>query len=114
MLDAQNADLEGKTGIDGEHPCPQVELPFGNLDVGNLRERVNPGIRPAGPMNDDALSAFMERHDGFAPVPFDKVLEKAGLGSLKGSVRPTAHGLQLTPHKTGTDGFYAAILVRNP
>lgn len=64
--------------------------------------------------NDDALSAFMERHEGFAPVPFDTVLEQAGLGSLKASVRPTGHGLQLTPHMTGTDGFYAAILVRNP
>ncbi|QRM27204.1 RsmB/NOP family class I SAM-dependent RNA methyltransferase [Microvirga sp. VF16] len=64
--------------------------------------------------NDDALSALMERHNGFSPVPADKVLEQAGLGALKGSVRPTVHGLQLTPHKTGTDGFYAAILVRNP
>jgi 16S rRNA (cytosine967-C5)-methyltransferase len=64
--------------------------------------------------NDDALSAFMERHEGFAPVPFDTVLEQAGLGSLKASVRRTGHGLQLTPHMTGTDGFYAAILVRNP
>jgi 16S rRNA (cytosine967-C5)-methyltransferase len=64
--------------------------------------------------NDDALSAFMERHNGFSFVPSDRVLEQAGFGSLKGSVRPTAHGLQLTPYKTGTDGFYAAILVRNP
>jgi 16S rRNA (cytosine967-C5)-methyltransferase len=64
--------------------------------------------------NDDALSAFMERHEGFSPVPFDTVLEQAGLGSLKASVRPAAHGLQLTPHTTGTDGFYAAVLVRNP
>lgn len=64
--------------------------------------------------NDDALEAFMERHDGFSFVSSDRVLEQAGFGALKGSVRPTAHGLQLTPHKTGTDGFYAAILVRNP
>ncbi|MGO4524771.1 RsmB/NOP family class I SAM-dependent RNA methyltransferase [Microvirga sp. 2MCAF35] len=64
--------------------------------------------------NDDALSAFMERHDGFRPMPVGKALEAAQLGHLKGLVRPTVHGLQLTPHKTGTDGFYAAILVRNP
>jgi 16S rRNA (cytosine967-C5)-methyltransferase len=64
--------------------------------------------------NDDALSAFMERHAGFAPVPLDRVLDETQLGRLKSVVRPTAHGLQLTPHKTGTDGFYAAILVRNP
>jgi 16S rRNA (cytosine967-C5)-methyltransferase len=64
--------------------------------------------------NDDALSAFMERHAGFTPVPLDRVLDETQLGRLKSVVRPTAHGLQLTPHKTGTDGFYAAILVRNP
>ncbi|EIM29567.1 RsmB/NOP family class I SAM-dependent RNA methyltransferase [Microvirga lotononidis] len=64
--------------------------------------------------NDEALSTFMERHDGFKPVPADKALEAAQLGHLKNLVRPTAHGLQLTPHRTGTDGFYAAILVRNP
>ncbi len=63
--------------------------------------------------NDDALSAFMERHDGFSPVPSERVLEAAGFESLKGSVRPTAHGLQMTPLKTGTDGFYVAVLVRN-
>jgi 16S rRNA (cytosine967-C5)-methyltransferase len=64
--------------------------------------------------NDDALSAFMERHAGFTPVPLDRVLDETQLGRLKSVVRPTAHGLQLTPHKTGTDGFYAAVLVRNP
>jgi 16S rRNA (cytosine967-C5)-methyltransferase len=64
--------------------------------------------------NDDALSAFMERHAGFTPVPLDRVLDETQLGRLKSVVRSTAHGLQLTPHKTGTDGFYAAILVRNP
>ncbi|WP_114943727.1 RsmB/NOP family class I SAM-dependent RNA methyltransferase [Microvirga calopogonii] len=64
--------------------------------------------------NDEALSAFMERHDRFKPVSIDKALEAAQLGRLKDVARPTAHGLQLTPHKTGTDGFYAAILVRNP
>ena len=62
--------------------------------------------------NDDALSAFMERHEGFKPVPVDKALAAAQLGRLGNVVRPTAHGLQLTPHKTGTDGFYAAVLER--
>lgn len=63
--------------------------------------------------NDDALSAFMERHEGFTPMKIDRVLEQTGLGHLRNVVRPTAHGLQLTPHRTGTDGFYAAVLVRN-
>jgi 16S rRNA (cytosine967-C5)-methyltransferase len=64
--------------------------------------------------NDDALSAFMERHDGFKAMPAVRALDATRLGHLRNVVRPTTHGLQLTPHRTGTDGFYAAILVRNP
>jgi 16S rRNA (cytosine967-C5)-methyltransferase len=64
--------------------------------------------------NDDALSAFLERTEGFSPVPVAEVLEAGGLKKLEDSARPTAHGLQLTPRKTGTDGFYVAVLRRNP
>lgn len=64
--------------------------------------------------NDEALAGFMGRHEGFKAVPSDVILDQAGFGALKASVRPTDHGLQLTPRMTGTDGFYAAILVRNP
>ncbi|HLM38285.1 MAG TPA: RsmB/NOP family class I SAM-dependent RNA methyltransferase [Microvirga sp.] len=62
--------------------------------------------------NDDALAAFLEEHGGFAPLPPGAILEAAGLGFLKDAVRPTAHGVQMTPLKTGTDGFYVAVLVR--
>ncbi len=64
--------------------------------------------------NDDALSEFLGRQEGFAPVPTPEVLQGAGLGSLDGAVRPTALGLQLSPLKTGTDGFYVAVLRRSP
>jgi len=64
--------------------------------------------------NDDALSAFLERQKGFKPVSQEEMMGTNGLGFLKDAVRRTAYGLQLTPHKTGTDGFYSAILVRNP
>jgi 16S rRNA (cytosine967-C5)-methyltransferase len=64
--------------------------------------------------NDDALSAFMERQDGFKAMPAVRALDSTRLGHLRNVVRPTTHGIQLTPHRTGTDGFYAAILVRNP
>jgi 16S rRNA (cytosine967-C5)-methyltransferase len=62
--------------------------------------------------NDNALSAFMERQGGFVPLSSDRILEAAGLGFLQDAVRSTAHGLQMTPLKTGTDGFYVAVLVR--
>jgi 16S rRNA (cytosine967-C5)-methyltransferase len=64
--------------------------------------------------NDDALAALMERKAGFSPVPVSQILQSAGLSHLEQSIRPTALGLQLTPLRTGTDGFYVAVLRRNP
>ncbi|WP_134496784.1 RsmB/NOP family class I SAM-dependent RNA methyltransferase [Microvirga pakistanensis] len=63
--------------------------------------------------NDDALAAFMERHAGLRPVKVSEVLGSAGLERLETVIRPTLHGLQMTPRKTGTDGFYAAVLARD-
>ena len=60
--------------------------------------------------NDDAISDFLARANGFAPVPVAEVLKSAGLENLAPLVRTTQHGLQMTPLKTGTDGFYVAVL----
>jgi 16S rRNA (cytosine967-C5)-methyltransferase len=64
--------------------------------------------------NDDALTALMERKAGFSAVPVSQILQTAGLSHLEQSIRPTALGLQMTPLRTGTDGFYVAVLRRNP
>jgi 16S rRNA (cytosine967-C5)-methyltransferase len=64
--------------------------------------------------NDDALTALMERKAGFSAVPVSEILQTAGLSHLEQSIRPTALGLQMTPLRTGTDGFYVAVLRRNP
>ncbi|GEO13300.1 RsmB/NOP family class I SAM-dependent RNA methyltransferase [Microvirga aerophila] len=64
--------------------------------------------------NDDALIALMERKTGFSPVLVSEILQTAGLSHLEQSIRPTALGLQMTPLRTGTDGFYVAVLRRNP
>jgi 16S rRNA (cytosine967-C5)-methyltransferase len=63
--------------------------------------------------NDDALTSFLERHEGFKPLSHEELLGTSGLGFLTHAVRRTAYGIQLTPKRTGTDGFYAAVLVRN-
>lgn len=63
--------------------------------------------------NDEALAAFMERHAGFEPVETEETVKAAGIQGFEKMVRPTAYGLQLTPLRTGTDGFYVAILTRN-
>jgi 16S rRNA (cytosine967-C5)-methyltransferase len=58
------------------------------------------------------LAAFLQRQDGFDVVPSADNLAGAGLSRLAEAVRPTAHGLQMTPLRTGTDGFYVAVLRR--
>jgi 16S rRNA (cytosine967-C5)-methyltransferase len=62
--------------------------------------------------NDDALSGFLERHEGFKPVSHEELLGTSELGFLKNATRRTAYGLQLTPQQTGTDGFFIAVLRR--
>ncbi|HEY5796882.1 MAG TPA: RsmB/NOP family class I SAM-dependent RNA methyltransferase [Bosea sp. (in: a-proteobacteria)] len=62
--------------------------------------------------NDAAISAFLARHGGFAAVPLAQVL-----ASAEGDFGPlarfaTAHGVQLSPRRTGTDGFYLACVQR--
>jgi 16S rRNA (cytosine967-C5)-methyltransferase len=64
--------------------------------------------------NDDALAALMERRPDLAPVPVQEILAAAGLERLRDAIRRTTVGLQLSPLKTGTDGFYVAVLRRKP
>ena len=65
--------------------------------------------------NDDSAAAFAEAHPGFRPVPIAEAVATPDLTDA-GRVRLTelAHGhtLQLTPARTGTDGFFAALFER--
>jgi 16S rRNA (cytosine967-C5)-methyltransferase len=62
--------------------------------------------------NDAAVSAFLARHGGFAPVPLAQVLSSAD-GDFGLLARfATVHGLQFSPRRTGTDGFYLACLTQ--
>jgi 16S rRNA (cytosine967-C5)-methyltransferase len=60
--------------------------------------------------NDDAVAGLMERRDGLQVVPAPEVLAAAGLEGLADAVRLTERGLQMSPLRTGTDGFYVAVL----
>jgi 16S rRNA (cytosine967-C5)-methyltransferase len=62
--------------------------------------------------NDDALSAFLARGEGLRIVAPREVLARAGMDGLANAVRFTDHGLQMTPSRTGTDGFFVAVLTR--
>lgn len=61
--------------------------------------------------NDGALDAFLGRAAGFAVVPARDVVARV-LPGLAEAVRFTRHGLQMSPARTGTDGFYVASLER--
>ncbi len=54
--------------------------------------------------NEDAVAAFLETHADFAPV---------GLAIEGAPVYARSIGLQMTPSKTGCDGFYVAVLKRS-
>jgi 16S rRNA (cytosine967-C5)-methyltransferase len=60
--------------------------------------------------NDEAVAAFLGRQTGFRAVPAAEVLAGAGLTHLAENGRVTEHGLQMTPLRTGTDGFFVSIL----
>jgi len=62
--------------------------------------------------NDGAVDALLGRSGELEPVPAAEVLARAGLPNLTDHLRLTAQGLQMTPLKTGTDGFYVSVLGR--
>ncbi|MCU4180363.1 RsmB/NOP family class I SAM-dependent RNA methyltransferase [Bosea sp. BH3] len=62
--------------------------------------------------NDEAIRAFLARHPGFAPVAPVDVLKGAESDFSLLARFATEFGLQLSPRRTGTDGFYLACLRR--
>ena len=68
--------------------------------------------------NGAVASAFAAVHPDFRPIPIAKAVQTANLTD-DARVRLAAsanggHTLQLTPHRTGTDGFFAALFERIP
>jgi 16S rRNA (cytosine967-C5)-methyltransferase len=60
-----------------------------------------------GEENDDAVAGFLKRHEGFVVLPVE---ELDAAQHLADAVLKTQHGWQLTPRRTGTDGFYVAVI----
>lgn len=62
--------------------------------------------------NDAAVSAFLTKHGGFASVPLAQLLSSPE-GDFDLLARfATIHGVQFSPRRTGTDGFYLACVQR--
>ncbi|SDF59397.1 16S rRNA (cytosine967-C5)-methyltransferase [Limimonas halophila] len=84
-----------------------------------ILDQAAPLVRPGGRLvyatcsllpeeNGDRVAAFRERHPGFVPLPVEHVWAETIGGACPGS----GPDLTLTPARTGTDGFYIAVLER--
>ncbi|MCW5695346.1 MAG: RsmB/NOP family class I SAM-dependent RNA methyltransferase [Bauldia sp.] len=66
--------------------------------------------------NQDQAAAFLAATPSFAPLTADEMIVSAGLGdgaaAFAAAVGRPEVGVQLTPLRTGTDGFYVAALRR--
>jgi 16S rRNA (cytosine967-C5)-methyltransferase len=62
--------------------------------------------------NDDAVTLFRSENPAFEAVAPGETAAAAGLAELAGMVSSSNAGLQLTPRRTGTDGFFVAVLRR--
>jgi 16S rRNA (cytosine967-C5)-methyltransferase len=62
--------------------------------------------------NDEAVAGLLARFDGYRIVPSAEVLARAGFARLADALLFTIHGLQMTPLRTGTDGFFVAVIER--
>ena len=108
------------------NPDAKWRLRPGSLEVrrkeqATVLDRAAALVRPGGRIvyitcsilpeeNDEAVAGFLERHEGFKALPQEKVLAQASLVRLENLMRKTAHGSQMTPYKTNTDGFFVTIL----
>jgi 16S rRNA (cytosine967-C5)-methyltransferase len=62
--------------------------------------------------NDAAVDGLLERRSGLSAMDARDATAASGLSTLGEAVRFTRHGLQMSPLRTGTDGFYVALLQR--
>lgn len=60
--------------------------------------------------NDDRIAQFISAHPDFAAIPPAEVAAGAGVPALGIFASPGGQGLQLSPRRSGTDGFFVSIL----
>lgn len=111
------------------NPDAKWRLRPGSLEVrqkeqATVLDRAAALVRPGGRIvyitcsilpeeNDQALENLLRRDPGFDVMTADDLLTSAGLSNLRGLVRLTKHGIQMTPRTTGTDGFFVSCLRRH-
>jgi 16S rRNA (cytosine967-C5)-methyltransferase len=63
--------------------------------------------------NDDRIAAFLGSRPEFAPVPPAEMAAAAGVPAIGIFPSIAGHGLQLSPRRSGTDGFFVSVLRRS-
>ena len=65
--------------------------------------------------NGDQVRGFTERHPEFAAAPAAELLAPLGERALvfRQAVFLSPEGLQMTPRRTETDGFFVSVLIRS-
>ena len=89
-------------------------------------DRAAPLVKPGGRIayvtcsllaeeNADQVCGFLSRHPGFAVATPAELLAPLGERALifRQAVLMTDEGLQMTPRRTDTDGFFVSVLVKN-
>jgi 16S rRNA (cytosine967-C5)-methyltransferase len=66
------------------------------------------------PENGGQVGSFVARHPEFSVVPSAQTMAVLGekAADFAAATRQSAEGLLMTPHRTGTDGFFVSILKR--
>jgi 16S rRNA (cytosine967-C5)-methyltransferase len=118
------------TGTWRRNPDAKWRVRPGALEVRNQEQaaaldRAAPLVKPGGRIayvtcsllaeeNGDQVRAFLARHPGFAIATPAELLAPLGERALifRQAVLMTDEGLQMTPRRTDTDGFFVSLMVR--
>jgi 16S rRNA (cytosine967-C5)-methyltransferase len=118
------------TGTWRRNPDAKWRVRPGALEVRNqeqaaVLDRAAPLVKPGGRIayvtcsllaeeNGDQVRAFLARHPGFAVATPAELLAPLGERALifRQAVLMTDEGLQMTPRRTDTDGFFVSLMVR--
>jgi 16S rRNA (cytosine967-C5)-methyltransferase len=119
------------TGTWRRNPDAKWRVRPGALEVRNQEQaaaldRAAPLVKPGGRIayvtcsllaeeNGNQVRGFIERHPDFAVAPPAELLAPLGERALifRQAVLMTDEGLQMTPRRTDTDGFFVSLLVKS-
>lgn len=118
------------TGTWRRHPDAKWRMRPGSLEQRVIEQRevlesAAQFVKPSGKLvyitcsmldaeNGAQIAEFLAAHPDFTALDPAKNAQVCALPTLAAHKDPRGLGLLLTPHRTDTDGFFIAILIRNP